>query len=67
MPECLYNKVAALMPATLLKKGLWHMRFPMNFAKLLRTPILTEHETPASINIPTEMFITRLSNTRGAF
>ena len=34
-----YNKVAALMPATLLKKGLWHMCFPVNFAKFLRTPI----------------------------
>ena len=30
-------------PATLLKKRLWHMCFPMNFAKFLRTPFLTEH------------------------
>ena len=25
-------------PATLLKKRLWHRRFPVNFAKLLKTP-----------------------------
>ena len=25
-------------PATLLKKRLWHRRFPVNFAKFLRTP-----------------------------
>ena len=30
-------------PATLLKKRLWHRSFPVNFAKFLRTPILTEH------------------------
>ena len=27
-------------PATLLKKGLWRRRFPVNFAKFLRTPSL---------------------------
>ena len=26
-----FNKVAGLMPATLLKKRLWHRCFPMNF------------------------------------
>ena len=30
-------------PATLLKKGLWHRCFPVNFAKFLRTPFLREH------------------------
>ena len=34
------NKVAGLGTATLLKKKLWHSCFPVNFAKLLRTPIL---------------------------
>ena len=29
--------------ATLLKKGLWHSCFPVNFAKFLRTVFLTEH------------------------
>ena len=31
-------------PATLLKKRLWHRRFPVNFAKFLRTRFL--HATP---------------------
>ena len=30
-------------PATLLKKRLWHRCLPVNFAKFLRTPFLTEH------------------------
>ena len=38
-----FNKAAALRPATLLKKRLWHRLFPVSFAKLLRTPFLTEH------------------------
>ena len=38
-----FNKVAGLRPATLLKKRLWHRCFPINFAKFLRTPFLTEH------------------------
>ena len=36
----LFNKVAGLRPATLLKKKLWHRCFPINFAKFLRTPLL---------------------------
>ena len=38
-----FNKVAALRPATLLKKRLWHWCFPVNFAKFLRTAFFTEH------------------------
>ena len=38
-----FNKVAGLRPATLLKKKLWHRRFPVNFVKFLRTPFLTEY------------------------
>ena len=34
----LLNKVAGLMPVTLLKKRLCHRCFPVNFAKFLRTP-----------------------------
>ena len=30
-------------PVTLLKKKLWHWCFPVNFAKFLRIPFLTEH------------------------
>ena len=38
-----FNKVAGLKPATLLKKRLWHRRFPMNAVKFLRTPFHIEH------------------------
>ena len=38
MPESLFNKVAGLKAATLLKNGLRHRYFPVNFAKFLRTP-----------------------------
>ena len=34
------NRVAGLRPASLLKKKLWHRCFPVNFAKILRTPFL---------------------------
>ena len=34
-----FNKVAG-RPASLLKKGLWHMCFPVNFPKFLKTPFL---------------------------
>ena len=37
------NKVAGPEPAILLKKTLWHRRFPMNFAKYLRKLF---HRTP---------------------
>ena len=39
----LFNKVAGLRPATLLKKRLCRTCFPANFVKFLRTPFLTEH------------------------
>ena len=38
-----FYKLAGLRPATLLTKRLWHRRFPVNFAKFLRTFFLTEH------------------------
>ena len=40
-----------LKPATLLKKRLWHRCFPVNFAKFLRTPILTNHLRQLLLNI----------------
>ena len=43
MPESLFNKVAGLKPATLLKKRLRHSCFPVNFAKFLRKPFAIEH------------------------
>ena len=33
-----FNKAAGLRHATLLKKGLWHRSFRVNFVKFLRTP-----------------------------
>ena len=38
-----FNEATDLRPATLLKKRLWHKRFPVDFAKFLRTPFFTEH------------------------
>ena len=38
-----FDKVAGLRPATLLKKRLWHRRFPENFAKFLRTCTFIVH------------------------
>ena len=46
-----FNKIASLRPATLLKKRLWHRCFPVNFAKFLRTPFLTEHLRCLLLNI----------------
>ena len=36
-------KLQASRPATISKKRLWHRYFPLNFAKFLRTPFVTEH------------------------
>ena len=36
----IFNKVAGLRPATLLKKRLWHRCFPVNFVELLKTLFL---------------------------
>ena len=36
----IFNKVADLSPATLLKKRPWHRCFPVNFAEFLRTHAL---------------------------
>ena len=37
------NKITGIRPATLLKIRLWHKCFPVNFAKFLRIPFITEH------------------------
>ena len=37
-PEVLCTK--GVLPATLLKRSLWHRCFPVNFPKFLRTPLL---------------------------
>ena len=43
VPESFFNKVADFRRATLSKKRLWHRCFPVNFAKFLKTPFLTDH------------------------
>ena len=43
MPESFFNEAAGHRPITLLKKRLWHRSFPVNFAKFLSIPFLTEH------------------------
>ena len=42
VPESLFNEVADHRTETWLKKRLWHRYFPVNFAKFLRKPFLTE-------------------------
>ena len=42
-PVLSYFLYSGLGPTTLLKKGLQHRYFPVNFAKFLRTPIFIEH------------------------
>ena len=39
-PSLVFNKVAGLRPVTLLKRRLWHRRFPVDFAKFLRKQVL---------------------------
>ena len=38
-----FTLVEKLQASSLLRKRLWHSCFPMNFAKFLRTPFLTEY------------------------
>ena len=45
------NKVAGLRPETLLKKRLWHRRFPVNFVKLVRTPFLEDMSGRLPLNV----------------
>ena len=40
VPESLFQKIASLRLATLLKKRLWHRRFSLSFAKFSRTSCL---------------------------
>ena len=39
----LFKKVAGLSPATLLKKRLWHICFPVNFAKKFKNTFCYKH------------------------
>ena len=63
MLEFLFNKVAGLRPATLLKKRLWY-RCPVKFAKFLRTLFLQNTSgqflqtiTSIALELPTAQFI----------
>ena len=38
-----FSKAASLRPAALLKKRSWHVCFPVNFTKFLKTPCFIEH------------------------
>ena len=49
----LFNKVAGLRPATLLKMSLWHRCFPVNFVKFLRTPFLKNTSGRLLLNLAT--------------
>ena len=60
VPESLFNEVAGLRSATLLKKRLWHRCFPVNFAKFLRTPFIIEHVWWLFLNFPANVNILRL-------
>ena len=40
MPEPIFDKIAGLRPATLLKMRLRYKCFPVNFTKFLRTTFL---------------------------
>ena len=43
LQACNFIKKRLWRPATLLKKGLCHRCFPVNFEKFLKTPFFTEH------------------------
>ena len=47
-PRVFFNKNTDLRPATLIKKTLWHMYFPVNFAKFLRIPFFHRTSVAAS-------------------
>ena len=52
VPESLFNKIAWLRSATLLKRRLWHRCFPVNFAKFLRT--LFSQSTSGRLLLPVQ-------------
>ena len=58
-----FNKIAGLRPATVLKKGLWHMCFPVNFAKFVRIPTAKEHLwATASVYLMNKKFVPNKKN-----
>ena len=58
-----FNKVPGLKPSTLLKKRPWHRCFPVNFAKFLGAPFLTDHLRWLLLQITCKIFSTQCSFT----
>ena len=56
------GKYLCMRPATLVKKRLWHWRFPLNFAKFLKTPFFIEHIWWLLLTIPGVGFQSHFSN-----
>ena len=52
----LFNRVAGLRAATLLKKRLWHRRFSVNFVEFLRTPFLQNSSGRLLFGLVSERF-----------
>ena len=57
-----FNKAAGLRTATLLKKGLWHRCFPVNFVEFLRTPF---SQKSSGRLLPNEVTYLKLLKTPG--
>ena len=55
----LFNKVAALQACNIIKKRLQHKRFPVNFAKFLRTYFEEHLRTAASIATAKTLYLGR--------
>ena len=58
-----FDKVAGLLPATLLKKRLWHRYFPVKFAKFPRISFLIEHLWWLLLLVPPYCLETTRNNT----
>ena len=66
VPESLFNKVAGLRPTTLLKTGLWHRCFPVNFVIFRRTTFSQNLQTTASYNGLIDSYFDMECNNDGA-
>ena len=65
---CVGNKVATLQACSFIKKRLQHRFFPVNIAKLLRTPIILKNNCePLLLNPIKWKLVTQLCNVRFLF
>ena len=65
-PSLFFNKVADLHPATLLTMGYQHWRFPVNFAKTLKTPFLHKNSLHTNLELiqnKSEQYYEKWKNT----